>query len=414
MVAGMLMNFIDGDPVGQGCIALLIILTFIPILLFGFYLVWDPDYDAGAALSGKMVAKALGPFLDRAEKMADTAMAKIEKGAIQAQALASKATGAGADTADEVIAKAKETKAKAKSAKLKAVQVAIQLIMNPNLDLVDDIRRLGGESAELVMKIVHAVKPLVEAGSPDMEDIAGTVETLFEVCSGEAAKHSSLIAEMMAVKGLALAGVKKGHAIEKAVREAVKKIGSPASKFGSFGDFYDAIVPVIHGDVSEEETMQLFESLGIDKLTVVQALLPALFRKSLTLAGIAADTIAAISERFSKAVGSWTEDTFQDACSNAKAAISDCLDGDISLDDLESMLVLAGMPKAEAASMAATHLLGQALAMVLPGRESKAMVTRVVSKVKHKLEAVDVTGSAVLGEIRRLCMECASEETRLV
>ena len=47
-------------------------------------------------------------------------------------------------------------------------------------------------------------------GGPDMEDIAGTVETLFEVCSGEAAKHSSLIAEMMAVKGLALAGVKKG------------------------------------------------------------------------------------------------------------------------------------------------------------------------------------------------------------
>ena len=147
-----------------------------------------------------------------------------------------------------------------------------QLIMNPNLDPMEDIKRLGGARAELVMEIVDVLKPLVETGSPDMEDVAETVEGLFEVCSGGEAKHNSRIVEMMAVKGLALAGVKKGHAIEKAVREAVQKIGSPASKFGSFGDFYDAIVPVIHGDVSEEEMMTLFESLGIDKLTVAQAL----------------------------------------------------------------------------------------------------------------------------------------------
>ena len=179
--------------------------------------------------------------------------------------------------------------------------------MNPNLDPVEDIKRLGGERAELVMEIVDVLKPLVETGSPDMEDVAEMVEGLFEVCSGGEAKHNSRIVEMMAVKGLALAGVKKGHAIEKAVRQAVKKIGSPASKFGSFGDFYDAIVPVIHGDVSEEEMMTLFESLGIDKLTVAQALLPALFRKSLALAGIAAGTIATTGERFDKAVGSWAD-----------------------------------------------------------------------------------------------------------
>jgi hypothetical protein len=286
----------------------------------------------------------------------------------------------------------------------------LQLIMNPNLDPVEDIKRLGGERAELVMGVVDVLKPLVETGSPDMEDVAEMVEGLFEVCSGGEAKHNSRIVEMMAVKGLALAGVKKGHAIEKAVREAVKKIGSPASKFGSFGDFYDAIVPVIHGDVSEEEMMTLFESLGIDKLTVAQALLPALFRKSLALAGIAADAIATTGERFDKAVGSWAEDTFEDA----KAAIADCLDGDITQEDLEGLLALAGITKVEAACMAAAHMLRPALVMVLPGRESKEMVARVMSKVKHVLEAADAADPVFLDDIKRLCTECTNDETRWV
>ena len=139
MVAGMMMNFVDGDPVGQLCIALLIILTFIPILLFGVYLLWNPDYDVAAVLSGDLVAKIFGPFLDRAEKVADTAMAKVEKGATQlldqaekaaskAHALASQDNEMDADqAAAEVITKTKEMKADAKKAKLKAVQLAIQV-----------------------------------------------------------------------------------------------------------------------------------------------------------------------------------------------------------------------------------------------------------------------------------------------
>jgi hypothetical protein len=401
MVAGMLMKFVDGNPVGQWCIALLIILTFTPIFLFGVYLLWNPDYDVAAVLSGEMVVKILGPFLDRAEKMAETSMGKVvEKSDGKAQALASKTTGAGSE----------KMKAEAKKAKLKAVQRAIQLIMNPNFDVVDDIGRIGSENAELVMKIVHTVKPLVESGSPDMEDITEMVEALFEVCSGAAAKHSSRIVEMMAVKGLALAGVKKGHAIEKAVREAVKMIDSPESKFGSFEDFYDAIVPVLQGDVSEEEMMTLLESLGIDPLTVAQALLPALFRKSLALAGISKATIATIGERLDKAVSTWTEDSFEDA----KAVIADCLDGNISQDNLENLLVLAGMTKVEAASMATTHMLRLVLVMVLPGRESKPMVARVVNKVKQTLEAVDGTDPALLSNIQRLCIACTNDETRWV
>jgi hypothetical protein len=140
MVAGMMMKFVDGDPVGQWCIALLIILTFIPILLFGVYLLWNPDYDVAAVLSGNLVAKILGPFLDRVEKVAGTAMAKVvEKGATQlldqaekaaskAHALASQDNEMDADqAAAEVITKTKEMKADAKKAKLKAVQLAIQV-----------------------------------------------------------------------------------------------------------------------------------------------------------------------------------------------------------------------------------------------------------------------------------------------
>ena len=139
MVAGMMMKFVDGDPVGQWCIALLIILTFIPILLFGVYLLWNPDYDVAAVLSGDLVAKIFGPFLDRAEKVADTAMAKVEKGSTQlldqaekaaskAHTLASQDNEMDADqAAAEVIAKTKEMKADAKKAKLKAVQLAIQV-----------------------------------------------------------------------------------------------------------------------------------------------------------------------------------------------------------------------------------------------------------------------------------------------
>ena len=139
LVAGILMNSVGDDPVGQWCIALLIILTFIPILLFGVYLLWDPDYDVAAVLSGDLVARILGPFLDRVEKVADTAMAKVEKGATQlldqaekaaskAHALASQDNEMGADqAAAEVITKTKEMKAGAKKAKLKAVQLAIQV-----------------------------------------------------------------------------------------------------------------------------------------------------------------------------------------------------------------------------------------------------------------------------------------------
>jgi hypothetical protein len=135
MVAGMLMKFVDGDPIGEWCVALLIILTFIPILLFGVYLFWNPDYDVAAALSGDLVARILGPFLDRAEKMAETAMAKVEKGATQlldqaekgvskAHALAPEVSEEGGDIA---AAKIKEMKADAKKAKLRAVQIAIQV-----------------------------------------------------------------------------------------------------------------------------------------------------------------------------------------------------------------------------------------------------------------------------------------------
>ena len=38
MVCGMLMKFVDGDPVGQLCIAFLVIASCLPILGFGVYL----------------------------------------------------------------------------------------------------------------------------------------------------------------------------------------------------------------------------------------------------------------------------------------------------------------------------------------------------------------------------------------
>jgi hypothetical protein len=408
MVCGMLMNFVGDNPVGQACIAALIILSFMPILGFGLYLLWNPDFDAAAYTSGGAVVRILGPFL---EDMTDKAVAKFEKGANKAQkALASKAPawGVSAEEETEAASTVKEAKAQAKQTKLRAVQLAIELIMNPNLDPVEDIRRLGGENAELVMRIVDTVKPLVEAGTPDLEDIAEMVEALFEVCSGTAAKHSSRIVEMMALKGLALTGVKKGHAIEKAVLEALKRIGGAGSEFRSFGDFSDAMLPVIHGDVSEEGVIQLLESLGIDKLVVGQALLPALFRKSLRLAGIADDAIATIGDRLDKTIGAWTTAVFDDA----KRAIADCLDGEITQEDLENLLALAGMTKVEAYGLVATHILHQALAMVLPGCESTAMVTRVVSKVRATLQSADVTDPEFLAKVKQLLMECTDSETR--
>jgi hypothetical protein len=411
MVCGMLMNFVDGDPVGQALIAMVIILSCLPILAFGCYLIWNPDFDAMAYVSGGAVTKILGPFLDRAERVADKAIAKVEKGATKVLDKAEKGASAlalSSEEADSVQQARKKVKDDAKQAKLRAVQLAIELIMNPNLDPLEDIRRLGGESAELVMKIVNRVKPLVEAGSPSVEDIAEMVESLFEVCSGTAAKHSSRIVEMMAVKGLRLAGVVRGHAIEEAVRGAVGQIGKPGSAFESFGEFYDAMLPVVQGAVSEEEVMQLFELLGIDKLVVAQALLPALFRKSLALAGIPKDVVASMGERIDKAAGSWTPVVFEDA----KRAIGDCLDGDITLGDLENLLALAGMSKEEAYAMAATHMLQRAMVMVLPGRESKAMVTRVVAKIRDTLQATGATDPGFVAKVKALLMESTEMETR--
>jgi hypothetical protein len=287
MVCGMLMKFVDGDPVGQLCIAFLVIASCLPILGFGVYLLWNPDFDAVAFMSGSAVVKILGPFLDRAEskgvlqsgldldltkavelipellELADKKARSNVASMLQGGANKAKqelAPGAGDATAEgaanataegaakSAAALAQETE-KAKGAALKAVQLAIELIMNPNLDPVEDILRLGGESAELVMKIVDTVKPLVETGTPDMEDIAEMVETLFEVCSGAAgaaAKHSRHISEMMALKGLAIAGVKKGHAIEKAVREAVELIGTPGGEFVSFGRYHRGRLPPLN------------------------------------------------------------------------------------------------------------------------------------------------------------------------
>jgi hypothetical protein len=64
--------------------------------------------------------------------------------------------------------------------------------------------------------------------------------------------------------------------------------------------------------------------------------------------------------------------------------------------------------------MAAAHMLRPALVMVLPGRESKEMVARVMSKVKHVLEAADAADPVFLDDIKRLCTECTNDETRWV
>ena len=63
--------------------------------------------------------------------------------------------------------------------------------------------------------------------------------------------------------------------------------------------------------------------------------------------------------------------------------------------------------------MAAVHMLRPALVLVL-GPESKTMVMRVVNKVKHVLEAIDAADPVFLDDMKRLCMECTSDETRWV
>jgi hypothetical protein len=169
------------------------------------------------------------------------------------------------------------------------------------------------------------------------------------------------------------------------------------------------MLPVIRGDVSEEEVVQLVGSLGIDVLLVDQALLPALFRKSLGLAGFPKRTIASLGQRLDKVIGSWPKDALE----HAKGAITDCLDGDITERDLANLLLLTGMPKPEAETTAATHKLQQALVVVLPGPRSRALVTRVVGKVKAALEAAaDVADPESVAKVKELLAECNDDETR--
>ena len=189
MICGLLMEMVHGNPVGELAISLVIIVSFLATLGFGAYLCYNPDCHVASYIAGTAIVRVLGPHLGAAAEM--TPAEKTEK--------------------------------------MRQCQVAVQLVLNPNYDMTSaDAKRLAGEESEFVLKIVNVVRPLIETGSIDSDDIVDLVEELFQVCSGISAKCSRRIVGAMASKALALAGMAKGnagfHAIEVAVGRAVDRI----------------------------------------------------------------------------------------------------------------------------------------------------------------------------------------------
>jgi hypothetical protein len=352
MVCGMLMTFAAGDPASEMVISLLVILTFAPVMVFGFYLLWNPDFDLASYLTGSLVVKFLQPFLGENRKQS-----------------------------------------------AEAVQLAVELVMNPNLDAHDDIVRLGGGDAELVLDIVEVVQPVVEVGSPDQDDITGMVEDLLAICSRSAnsvaAKHSGPFVEKMALTALALAGVSLDHPI-------VKQVKSKLGLIEDFSDLYDAIKPIAmaHGDIfSIGGIMDVLESLGLSPQVVAQALLPALCHKALLLAGVTPKEASKWQQEIGTLdIPNWDQSRIDEA----KSTISDCLDGDITEEDFKMLLQVSGATKERAVVMAEMRALRLAFEAVLPGHDSRAMVNRALANV-------DVGGPVTQLGLRRACI---NENTR--
>ena len=363
MLMGMLMEVAAGNPWAELAISLTVIVSFMPIMVFGLYLMYDPDFDLVAYLSGTAVVKLLGPFLSNDEHRKD---------------------------------------------KLAAVKLAVQLVLNPNLDHKEDIRRLGGDNGALVVVLVETVSPLLEGGAPDAEDVMGMIESLLDACSGEMARRSGKVVEMLAVKVLALVGVPPTHPIVATLRGAVKQIGTTASNFRSLNDCYEALLPLLMGDVSEEGAIDVLEAFGLDPLDVARALLPFLLEKSLAASGMDVSTASTMGERARVALQSWDEGRLDEA----KEAIAGCLDGDITQSNLEQLLALTGMSKDEAACAVGAHLLQHALAVALPG--DKPIVKRVMVHVKAAFapSANAIRSKLSYQDVCRLVSACVDATTR--
>jgi hypothetical protein len=149
MVCGMLTKFAAGNPAGEFAISLLVILTFTPVMLLGIYLLWKPDFNLKSYLAGRAITRDLKPFLG--EEVAKTTT--------------------------------------------QAVQLAVELVLNPNLDTNYDTARLAGKNSELVLEVVEVVEePLLEAGCPDAEDIAYMRADLLAIEGLCGAKEKAVVA----------------------------------------------------------------------------------------------------------------------------------------------------------------------------------------------------------------------------
>jgi hypothetical protein len=376
LICGMLMEIAEGNQLAELAISLFIILSFLPVMALGFYLLWDPDFDVVSYFAGATVSKLLAPFLTHLPQ---------SKGSVR-----------------------NPDKTSQKDIR-HAVKLAVELVMNPNLDATEDIKRLAGpKHGELVAVLVQTVRPLVETGTPDAEDVLGMLEALLEACSGEMARCSGPVVEMVAIKALALTGVPNTHPVVNQVRRAVKKIGSPGSKFRSLSDCYEVILPVIQGDVSEEEVMHILEEFGLSRQTVAQALLPPLCGKALSLAGIDAPNAHSALKRVATDMASWNETQF----ASVGAAVADCFDGDISQGNLEQLLSVIGVDQQEAVAMAAAQVLRKALASAMPGRGAKGVIKRVMLKVTDALARTAADSALSYDDVCRLCVACADERHR--
>jgi hypothetical protein len=164
-------------PAGELCISLLIILSFAPILLFGAYLIWDPDFDLVSYLVKNAIAGVLAPFLpedgDREgeggrkldQKQQDSAGKKMASDSPKPKPRGGRYCGClcrrkppQKDDEDDEEEEDCDDENPTKQEQLEAVEIAIELVMNPNLDAEDDIARMSPENQTLVAAIVDLVR----------------------------------------------------------------------------------------------------------------------------------------------------------------------------------------------------------------------------------------------------------------
>jgi hypothetical protein len=229
----------------------------------------------------------------------------------------------------------------------------------------------------------------------------------------------------MAKDAMALCGV-SDKKIVRAMVKAIRAVGNRAdgeevspTGFNELGDFYDALLPVLHGDVAEDDVMEVMEVLGVPPFAIAESLLPALFRKMLTTIQMEDGMAAKLHRRVERAVkgkAGYAKDA--DAVSSARRMLSACMAGDCTQGDLENLLVqVARMSKPEADSIAATHVLKRALADVLAEEGSTPILDRVIARCKPALRW-DGKGKPCGGEfkddVKRICYEVTDERTRQV